>query len=133
MASLFTITKFEPFHSKIFVVSTLTWGLGGSAWFTALQFLIPAVKGKWGWSEHLQGIYPSAFYVGMAIGAAALGRVSDLHGRRSALLIGLVLSSFFGICVAFAPNGYVLVVTLALQGVGVGGLLPIANMLFGEW
>ena len=134
MASpLFTITDFNRFHTKLFVVSMLTWGFGGSAWFTAMQFLIPAVKGKWGWSEHLQGIYPSSFYVGMVFGAAGLGRVSDVYGRRAALLIGLAISSFFGVCVALSPNGYVLVLALAIQGFGVGGLLPIANMLFGEW
>ena len=124
---------FLPFHKRLFFMCGMSWGFAGASWFSTLQFLLPAVKGRLGIPASAQGTYPTAFYVGMALGASVLGRVSDTMGRRPALLIAILASATAGFLSAWAFDGYLLAFFLLLQGIGVGGVLPLSNLLFAEW
>jgi MFS family permease len=113
MATL-QIESLGPLHRRLFLLCGFSWGVGGSAWFSTLQFLLPAVKG-WKWPDSYQGVYPGILYVGMALGAQLFGRIGDTRGRRPALLWALVISSLFGFLAAVAPNPYFLCAALLGQ------------------
>jgi putative MFS transporter len=66
-------------------------------------------------------------FVGMFIGAAALGRLADKIGRRRAFLFNLIWFSLWTLIGAFSPTPWFLVVTRFLAGVGVGAEYPVAD------
>src|SRR3954465_2784680 len=71
--------------------------------------------------------------VGMMIGALTIGTLTDLIGRRKALIGAVVSFSFFTLLCAFAPNAVVFGVLRFLAGLGLGGCLPTAIALVNEF
>ncbi|MBX6769888.1 MAG: MFS transporter, partial [Actinomadura rubrobrunea] len=70
--------------------------------------------------------------VGMTIGALAIGAVTDVVGRRKALIASVIAFSVFtGLCAA-APSAAVFGLLRFLAGLGLGGCLPTAITLVGE-
>jgi MFS transporter, putative metabolite:H+ symporter len=66
-------------------------------------------------------------FVGMFIGAAALGRLADRIGRRRAFLFNLIWFSLWTLVGAFSPAPWFLVITRFLAGIGVGAEYPVAD------
>ena len=66
-------------------------------------------------------------FVGMFIGAAALGSLADKIGRRRAFLFNLIWFSFWTLVGAFSPAPWFLVITRFLAGIGVGAEYPVAD------
>jgi EmrB/QacA subfamily drug resistance transporter len=60
------------------------------------------------------------------------GKLSDIHGRRAMLLIAIAIFVLASVLCALAPNMGVLVVGRALQGLGGGGLLSLAQVIVGD-
>lgn len=70
--------------------------------------------------------------VGMTIGALAIGAITDIVGRRKALIASVIAFSVFtGLC-AIAPSAAVFGLLRFLAGLGLGGCLPTAITLVGE-
>src|SRR5262249_19064348 len=55
------------------------------------------------------------------------GKFADIHGRRVALLIAVAIFILGSVACALAPTMGALVAARALQGIGGGGILPIAQ------
>jgi len=60
------------------------------------------------------------------------GKLSDIYGRRRMMLIAIVLFVAGSAACALAPNMPTLIVARALQGIGGGGILPIAHTIIGD-
>jgi EmrB/QacA subfamily drug resistance transporter len=60
------------------------------------------------------------------------GKLSDIHGRRAMLLTATAIFVAASVLCALAPNMTVLVVGRALQGLGGGGLLSLAQVIVGD-
>jgi benzoate transport len=71
--------------------------------------------------------------VGMMIGALTIGTLTDVIGRRKALIGAVTAFSFFTLLCAFAPNETVFGVLRFLAGVGLGGCLPTAIAMVNEF
>jgi MFS family permease len=71
--------------------------------------------------------------VGMTIGAVFIGAVTDVIGRRKALLIAVTLFSIFTLLCAFAPSPLIFGALRFLAGLGLGGCLPTAITLVTEY
>ncbi|MGY1650576.1 MFS transporter [Geodermatophilus sp. SYSU D01119] len=71
--------------------------------------------------------------VGMMIGALTIGTLTDVVGRRKALIGAVVSFSLFTLLCAFAPNETVFGVLRFLAGVGLGGCLPTAIAMVNEF
>jgi AAHS family benzoate transporter-like MFS transporter len=71
--------------------------------------------------------------IGMTIGAIAIGTVTDVIGRRKALLIAVFSFSLFTLLCAFAPSPIVFALFRFLGGLGLGGCLPTAITLVTEY
>jgi DHA1 family bicyclomycin/chloramphenicol resistance-like MFS transporter len=59
----------------------------------------------------------ATFLVGLALGQFLSGPISDVHGRRRPLLIGMAAFSVVSLLCAFAPNVYALAGLRFVQGV----------------
>lgn len=56
-----------------------------------------------------------------------VGKLSDLYGRRHLITICLVIFMIGSVACALAPDMYTLILARALQGIGGGGLIPLAQ------
>jgi benzoate transport len=71
--------------------------------------------------------------VGMMVGALTIGTLTDLVGRRKALIGAVAAFSLLTLLCAFAPNATVFGVLRFLAGVGLGGCLPTAIAMVNEF
>jgi len=60
------------------------------------------------------------------------GKLSDIHGRRNMMLIGLVIYAAGSLACALAPSMLWLILARALQGFGSGGLMPLTQTIIGD-
>jgi len=60
------------------------------------------------------------------------GKLSDIHGRRTIILLAIGVFVIGSVVCALAPAMWVLVLGRGLQGIGGGGLLPIAQTIIAD-
>jgi EmrB/QacA subfamily drug resistance transporter len=60
------------------------------------------------------------------------GKLADIHGRRAALLVAVAIFILGSIACALAPTMGALVAARAVQGIGGGGILPIAQTIIAD-
>jgi EmrB/QacA subfamily drug resistance transporter len=60
------------------------------------------------------------------------GKLSDIHGRRVMILIGIAVFTAGSVVCALAPTMLALIVGRVLQGLGGGGLMPLAQAVIGD-
>src|SRR3979490_1854421 len=60
------------------------------------------------------------------------GKLSDIYGRRSILLTGVTVFIVGSVACALAPTPWPLSAARALQGIGGGGILPIAQAIIAD-
>ncbi len=71
--------------------------------------------------------------VGMMIGALTVGTLTDVVGRRKALIGAVTAFSLFTLACAFAPDERTFGVLRFLAGLGLGGCLPTAIAMVNEF
>src|SRR5947209_15374322 len=60
------------------------------------------------------------------------GKLSDIHGRRTMLLIAIGVYAAGSLWCALAPTMLALIFGRALQGLGGGGLMPLVQTIIGD-
>ncbi len=60
------------------------------------------------------------------------GKLSDIHGRRTMMLVSIGVFVLGSIACALAPTMLVLILARGLQGVGGGGLISLAQTIIGD-
>ena len=60
------------------------------------------------------------------------GKLSDIYGRRRMMLLAIVIFIAGSAACALAPNMPALIAARALQGIGGGGILPLAHTIIGD-
>ena len=77
----------------------------------------------------------SLFQVGLLTAVLALvqfftspfmGKLSDKYGRKPILLFSIAVNTIAFLITGFAPNLFVILIGMALQGLGTAGVLPVA-------
>lgn len=91
-----------------------------------IAFALPVLIGEWGLSSLQAGALISAGYGGQFLGALVFGTVAERFGRLPILKILVVMMSALSIACAMAGSYDQLVLLRALQGLAIGGALPIA-------
>lgn len=87
----------------------------------------------WGLSPERVGVIGSYAIIGMLIGALLAGTVTDIIGRRKALLICVTWFSIFTAACGIAPSPELFGLFRFLAGIGLGGLIPVATALTLEY
>lgn len=79
------------------------------------------------------GALSSYALIGMLIGAALIGTLSDIYGRRKMFIvsIGLFSATMFGVALSTSPTMFG--VFRFIGGLGLGGLIPVAAALTIEY
>jgi MFS transporter, putative metabolite:H+ symporter len=91
-----------------------------------IAFALPVLIGEWGLSSLQAGALISAGYGGQFLGAILFGTVAERFGRLPILKILVLAMSALSIGCAMAGSYDQLVLLRALQGLAIGGALPIA-------
>uniref|UniRef100_A0A8C6UAR3 Solute carrier family 22 member 7a n=1 Tax=Neogobius melanostomus TaxID=47308 RepID=A0A8C6UAR3_9GOBI len=84
-------------------------------------------------NRKLNQLLATYFFLGVTVGAVIFGQLSDKFGRRSMLLVALVLSTVMSATSAFSTSYVMFAVSRALCGVALSGLSIIGVVLGIEW
>jgi len=92
---------------------------------------LPAIGRSLGGVDELSWVV-TAYLLSVTATTPLFGKLSDIYGRRLVLLWAIAIFIGGSIACALAPNIWILVVARALQGIGGGGLLPIAQTIIAD-
>ena len=74
----------------------------------------------------------TAYLLAATAATPLFGKLSDIHGRRTILLLAIGIFILGSLACALAPTMLVLVIGRSLQGIGGGGLIPIAQTVIAD-
>ncbi|MFO1314653.1 MAG: DHA2 family efflux MFS transporter permease subunit [Burkholderiales bacterium] len=98
---------------------------------TVLASALPAIASALGGVADLSWVVVG-YLLAATVAAPLYGYLGDRFGRRRMLLFALAVFTLASLACALAPNFLVLVAFRALQGLGGGGLMALAQSLIGE-
>jgi EmrB/QacA subfamily drug resistance transporter len=117
-------------------VRTIFFGLMLSAFLAALNQTIiatalPTIGRHFSDFENLSWVVTAYLLTSTAV-APLYGKLSDIHGRRTMMLAGIGLFIAGSALAAAAPNMMTLILGRGLQGIGGGGILPLAQAIIAD-
>src|SRR5467141_4584464 len=74
----------------------------------------------------------TAYLLSSTVVAPLYGKLSDIHGRRAMMLAAIGIFVAGSAVCALAPNMLTLVLGRGLQGLGGGGIMPLAQVIVGD-
>ncbi|XP_077381420.1 solute carrier family 22 member 7-like isoform X2 [Festucalex cinctus] len=83
--------------------------------------------------RRLSGAMTTVFFVGLMLGAAVSGTLSDRFGRKTTVLVSYVTTAFFGLASALSYNFTMFAVMRFLTGFGCSGVIVVTMVLCLEW
>lgn len=98
----------------------------------SLAYALPVLIGLWHLKPSQTGLLISSGYLGQALGALIFGTIAERYGRVFSIKGSIFLMSIMGIACMFAGNFNILFILRFLQGVGLGGEVPIAATYINE-
>jgi len=98
---------------------------------TILASALPTIAGNLGGLADLSWVV-IAYLLAATIAAPLYGHLGDRFGRRRMLLGALAIFTAASLACALAPTLLLLIAARAVQGLGGGGLMTLAQALIGE-
>ncbi|HLK80032.1 MAG TPA: MDR family MFS transporter [Xanthobacteraceae bacterium] len=98
---------------------------------TIVATALPTIGRYFNDFENLSWIVTSYLLTSTAV-APLYGKLSDIHGRRTVMLASIGIFALGSVASAAAPNMLALIFGRALQGVGGGGILPVAQAIMAD-
>jgi EmrB/QacA subfamily drug resistance transporter len=92
---------------------------------------LPAIGKSLGDVDNLSWVV-TAYLLAATASTPLFGKLSDIYGRRSLLLVAIGFFIAGSIACALAPSIWFLIAARGLQGIGGGGLLPIAQTIIAD-
>jgi len=92
---------------------------------------LPAIGKSLGDVDDLSWVITS-YLLALTAATPLFGKLSDIYGRRAILLLAVSIFIAGSIACALAPTLWALVLARGLQGIGGGGLLPIAQTIIAD-
>ena len=111
--------------------------MGSATFFDAfdalsLAFVLPVLVREWGISSVQIGWLIAAGYLGQFVGGLLFGALAERYGRIRAAAGATALMSIMSVACAMAGNFPALVTLRLIQGIGVGGEVPVAAVYINE-
>ena len=97
-----------------------------------IAFTLTVIRDEWGLSPVEASVIVSAGYAGQLVGAIAFGSLAERYGRLPIIKLLVLVMSLLGIACAMAGSPGQLILFRALQGLAIGGALPVAISYINE-
>jgi EmrB/QacA subfamily drug resistance transporter len=98
---------------------------------TIVSTALPRIVRDLGGFQHYSWVF-SAYMLGATVTVPLYGKLSDIYGRRPFFLLGIILFSTGSIISGLATSMGMLIAGRAIQGLGAGGLIPLAIAAIGD-
>jgi EmrB/QacA subfamily drug resistance transporter len=98
---------------------------------TVVATAMPTIVGQLGGLEHYSWVF-SAYMLATTTTVPLYGKLSDIYGRRRLYLVAMTLFLLGSILCGQAQTMTQLILARGLQGLGAGGIMPLAFILIGE-
>jgi EmrB/QacA subfamily drug resistance transporter len=98
---------------------------------TVVATAMPTIVGQLGGLEHFSWVF-SAFMLASTTTVPLYGKLSDIYGRRKLYVFAMSLFLIGSVLCGLANSMTQLIFARALQGIGAGGIMPLAFILIGE-
>jgi EmrB/QacA subfamily drug resistance transporter len=98
---------------------------------TIVATALPTIGRHFGDVENLAWVVTAYLLTGTAV-TPLYGKLSDIYGRRLLMLIGIVIFLIGSLACALAHNMLALIVARAVQGLGGGGLIALAQTIIAD-
>jgi len=92
---------------------------------------LPAIGASLGGIDDLSWVV-TAYLLAATATTPLFGKLSDIYGRRRVLLLAISIFIAGSVVCALAPTIWTLILARGLQGIGGGGLLPIAQTIIAD-
>jgi putative MFS transporter len=98
----------------------------GDSWDSiVIAYVLPSLREEWGLSPLQTGTLISAGYAGQFVGSLLLGPVAERLGRMPVFNVAIVVMCILSVGCALAPTREVFLALRFLEGVAIGGALPV--------
>lgn len=121
-----------PFQRRLLGIFGLVWAADAMQ-VLAVGFTAPGIARAFGLTVPQALQTGTVFFLGMMVGAYGFGRLADRVGRRTVLLVTVLLDAVFGLASAAAPGWEWLLAFRFLTGLAVGGTLPVDYAMMAEF
>jgi EmrB/QacA subfamily drug resistance transporter len=98
---------------------------------TVISTAMPTIVGQLGGLEHYAWVF-SIYMLSSTTTGPIYGKLSDIYGRRPVYMVALGLFVFGSLLCGLANSMWQLIAARAVQGLGAGGLLPLAFIIVGD-
>ena len=120
------------FHYTLLAVCSLLYAFAGMNLLT-IALALTDVGRDLGLTTYQLGWVVGVLYLGMFLGALTCGRLSDIVGRKKAIVITTTIHSVFIALCSLARDFLSITVLRVLAGYGLGGLLPLPGVYISEY
>jgi EmrB/QacA subfamily drug resistance transporter len=93
---------------------------------------LPAIRTAFGVDDRATAWVFTIYVLLNLIGTPLMAKLSDMFGRRSIYVLDVALFALGSLLVAISPNFGVLLAGRAIQGLGAGGIFPVASAVIGD-
>ena len=98
---------------------------------TIVATALPKIVADLGGFEHYSWVF-SAYMLASTVTVPLYGKLSDIYGRRPLFALAIVTFMAGAVVSGLAPSMTVLILGRAIQGLGAGGLIPLAMAVVGD-
>ena len=120
----------RPEHRRVFAGLMLGM-LVASVSQTIVGPALPRIVAELGGMSHYSWVATAAMLVS-AVTVPIIGKFSDLYGRRTFYIGGIVVFMAGTVLAGFAQSFWMLVAARAVQGLGMGTLMPLSQTIIGD-
>ncbi len=101
--------------------------------YMVVAYTMPQLANEWSLTKVQTGSLASWTLLGLMIGGAIAGVVSDRIGRKKTLILSCVAYALFSLPIYLAPNFTTFAVLRVLSGIGLGACIPVAATINSEF
>ncbi|WP_082566905.1 MDR family MFS transporter [Janibacter sp. Soil728] len=117
-------------HRRVFIGLMLGM-LVASVSQTIVGPALPRIVAELGGMDHYSWVATAAMLVS-AVTVPIVGKLSDLYGRRTFYIGGIIVFMVGTIFAGFAQSFWMLVIARGIQGLGMGTLMPLSQTIIGD-
>ena len=124
--------KFNRFHKRLLILASLVCISAGYN-SQIIAYIVPLALKEWQLTPVKAGTMISYGFLGLMVGAAGFGLISDRIGRKKSIMMVVAVFSVFNSAAYFAPNFEIFCLLRFLAGIGIGGAVPLTITLLSEF